>query len=153
VTLRYFVVWPDGQRFGPADEKLLTLWAAERRIGAGTLLEEEGTRRVVPATQLPSLQALFGMGAGPSASPTWQSSFPAAKKSSVEVTWAWGLALLAIVCFPLHYVLAILATVLSCVAITKRQPTAIAALIFSIAVLVLPTLFAVFLGMPGLSFP
>ena len=53
--MRYFVLWPDGQRFGPADATTLTQWAWEGRISPDTELEEEGTGRRFVAGQMPGL--------------------------------------------------------------------------------------------------
>ena len=53
--MRYYVVWPDGQKFGPADVKRLNDWVAEWRVGAATVLEEEATGRTLSATQVPGL--------------------------------------------------------------------------------------------------
>jgi hypothetical protein len=39
--MRYFVISPDGQRFGPADLDTLNQWSREGRIGPPTLLQAE----------------------------------------------------------------------------------------------------------------
>lgn len=73
--MRYFVVNPDGQRFGPADLGLLNEWAAQGRIGPATMLEEEISRASVPASQLPGL-VLPGAGSAPNpTSPYAQSPY------------------------------------------------------------------------------
>lgn len=46
---------PDGQKFGPADLRLLNQWAAEGRILHGTVLEEASTGRRFDASSLPGL--------------------------------------------------------------------------------------------------
>jgi hypothetical protein len=51
----YFVVLPDGQKFGPADVNLLNQWVAEGRILSNTMLEEAQTGRQYPASSLPGL--------------------------------------------------------------------------------------------------
>jgi hypothetical protein len=48
-SLRYFVIAPDGSKYGPADIQTLRAWMIEGRIAATTMLEEEGTRRQVQA--------------------------------------------------------------------------------------------------------
>ena len=53
--MRYFVVWPDGQRFGPAEVDRLNQWVAEGRVGPATTFEEESTGRVLHAAQVPGL--------------------------------------------------------------------------------------------------
>ncbi|MBS1715637.1 MAG: hypothetical protein JST30_15010 [Armatimonadetes bacterium] len=54
--MRYFVLWPDGQRFGPADAQTLTQWAWEGRITPETELEEEATGRRFSAALLTGLE-------------------------------------------------------------------------------------------------
>lgn len=36
----YYVVWPDGRKFGPAEIDVLRVWASERRILPDTVLED-----------------------------------------------------------------------------------------------------------------
>lgn len=52
VVVRYYVVWPNGQRFGPADVQTLAQWAQERRIDANTTLVEEQSLRTYRAGDL-----------------------------------------------------------------------------------------------------
>lgn len=63
--LRYYVVFPNGQRYGPADVRTLQLWVAENRVGPATVLEEEGSGRSMLAHMMPEL----GFGA-PQAGPS-----------------------------------------------------------------------------------
>ncbi len=39
--MKYFVLWHDGRKFGPADLETLTQWATEGRIQADTILESD----------------------------------------------------------------------------------------------------------------
>ncbi|MBN9502050.1 MAG: hypothetical protein BGO01_10460 [Armatimonadetes bacterium 55-13] len=73
--MKYFVVLPDGQRFGPADLPLLNQWASEGRILPDTLLEEEGTLRRLSASALPGLN-LAGTMAQPTSPMTNSNPFP-----------------------------------------------------------------------------
>lgn len=41
--MNYYVQWPDGQKFGPADEATLAQWKAEGRITSETDLENAAT--------------------------------------------------------------------------------------------------------------
>lgn len=50
--MRYFVLAPDGQRYGPADIKTLSQWVEEGRILPSHELEEEGTGRRIPANMV-----------------------------------------------------------------------------------------------------
>jgi len=49
LTVRYFVIAPDGSRFGPADLATLRAWAAQGRIAPDTILEEEASHQRVAA--------------------------------------------------------------------------------------------------------
>jgi len=50
--LNYFVVWPDGQKFGPADIGTLAQWNKEGRIDGSTELEEVDTGRRLKLSDL-----------------------------------------------------------------------------------------------------
>ncbi len=52
----YFVVLPDGQKFGPADLSLLNQWVSEGRVLATTTLEDAQTGQRITANMLPGLQ-------------------------------------------------------------------------------------------------
>jgi hypothetical protein len=49
--MRFYVLWPDGQRFGPADEALLRQWAQEGRLKPETVLQNESTGQEITAQQ------------------------------------------------------------------------------------------------------
>lgn len=53
--MKYYVVWPDGQKFGPADLETLNQWAAEGRIKPDTQLENADTGAQMPAASLEGL--------------------------------------------------------------------------------------------------
>jgi hypothetical protein len=55
--LRYFVIAPDGSKFGPADPLTLRQWMAEGRVAPDTWLEEEGTGRRVQARNVLGFEA------------------------------------------------------------------------------------------------
>lgn len=52
----YFVVLPDGQKFGPADVNLLNQWALEGRVLPNTMLEDARTGQRMPASSVPGMQ-------------------------------------------------------------------------------------------------
>lgn len=62
--MQYFVIWPDGQKFGPADLGKLNEWAAEGRITPETELESviDGSR--VKASTLPGMVFPGSLGSG-----------------------------------------------------------------------------------------
>lgn len=53
--MQYFVVWPDGQKFGPADVNQLNSWVQEKRINADTELESVESGARLKAKDLPGL--------------------------------------------------------------------------------------------------
>ncbi len=53
--MQYFVVWPDGQKFGPADIDLINQWISEGRINADTLLEAVDGGAQIKAGAVPGL--------------------------------------------------------------------------------------------------
>ncbi|HRJ27095.1 MAG TPA: hypothetical protein PLO61_06255 [Fimbriimonadaceae bacterium] len=65
--MKYYVIAPDGSRYGPADEDTLTQWAAENRINPTTTLESEETGARMMASQAPGI--IFTQPTGPSMAP------------------------------------------------------------------------------------
>jgi len=61
--MQYYVIWDDGQKFGPADVSVLNQWATENRINPNTQPESvvDGSR--VPAKDVPGI--IFAQGAVP----------------------------------------------------------------------------------------
>lgn len=53
--MSYYVVWPDGRRFGPADLDTLQAWAEEGRISRSTQVEDIVAGVTVPASSVPGL--------------------------------------------------------------------------------------------------
>jgi hypothetical protein len=51
----YFVVLPDGQKFGPADVRLLNQWISEGRVLSTTVLEDAQTGQRLTAGTVPGL--------------------------------------------------------------------------------------------------
>ena len=64
--LRYFVISPDGSKYGPADINMLRAWVVEGRITPDTILEEEQSHQRVAARLVAGLS--FG-GEAPSMIP------------------------------------------------------------------------------------
>lgn len=65
----YFVVLPDGQKFGPADLRTLNQWATEGRILSNTVIEDAQTGQRFQAGSLPGLQLTQTMGHSPYPAP------------------------------------------------------------------------------------
>ncbi|MBL8087110.1 MAG: hypothetical protein JNM85_03450 [Chthonomonas sp.] len=47
--MQYFVVLPDGQKFGPADAQTLSAWAAEGRLSRDSMVEDASTGQRIQA--------------------------------------------------------------------------------------------------------
>jgi len=79
--MRYFVIHPDGSRYGPVDLPTLNQWAAEGRILGSTYLEEEiGGRRILAVSlrglNLPGQPNLGSMAQSPFPNPPSAPSAP-----------------------------------------------------------------------------
>ena len=57
--MKYYVIWPDGQKFGPADVDILNQWVSEGRVTRDTELEAVDSGARLRAGDLPGL--LFPM--------------------------------------------------------------------------------------------
>jgi hypothetical protein len=57
--MSYFVVMPDGQKFGPADLAILNQWAGEGRILPDTTIEDATTGHRFMASALAGLQLAY----------------------------------------------------------------------------------------------
>jgi len=69
--MQYYVIGPNGEKFGPADETLLKQWAEEGRIEASTQLEHDETGIRVPAIDVvPVPSRTAPTGAAPSQPPS-----------------------------------------------------------------------------------
>ncbi|MBS1710158.1 MAG: hypothetical protein JSS71_00360 [Armatimonadetes bacterium] len=63
--MQYFVIWNDGQKFGPADIQVLNEWIAQGRITPATELESVADGSRLQAGSLPGLNFGGGMAAQP----------------------------------------------------------------------------------------
>jgi len=145
-AVKYYVVLPDGQRFGPADISLLNQWAAEGRILPQTMLEEEGSMTRMPASSVPGLALATANPYGvPSATqPGGPQQFggyyrgPQTDVGQSDVTLAWVLGAISMAlcvfanCIPfLGLGLGIAAVVFANRAIQKGNPSGQSARIFA----------------------
>lgn len=53
--MQYFVIAPDGQKYGPADVMTLNQWVQQNRVTPTTMLEDAATGAQIPASQVPGL--------------------------------------------------------------------------------------------------
>lgn len=61
VMANFWVVTPDGQRYGPADAATLQSWTNEGRVLASTMIFRDDTQQTMPAAQITELTNYFGM--------------------------------------------------------------------------------------------
>lgn len=59
--MRYFVIAPDGNRYGPADVQTLSSWAQQNRLQPNSMLQDETSGQRVIASAVPGI---FGAPAG-----------------------------------------------------------------------------------------
>src|SRR5687767_841182 len=94
--MTYYVVGPDGNRYGPADVATLNQWAMEGRLTQETWVEEVQTGQRVLATVVPGIR----LGPPPQPDPTdvygrfRPHGFSIPDNGSKDVTYAfvWGAA-------------------------------------------------------------
>ena len=106
--MEYYVVAPDGSRYGPADLDVLRHWVTENRVTPEMMLEDAFTLQRIPALSLPGL-----FDAPP---PVTHSSYQSAPQSAqyvnyprtnprddrggVWIAFSWIFSALGILCCP-----------------------------------------------------
>jgi hypothetical protein len=104
---KWFVIAPDGKKYGPADLPTLQRWVDEGRVTPQTMIEEEIGGRRFFANTLPGLTFRHGVpGANPWAQPPGASPYPRAGyyapqttiPGSGDLTAAWVLVALGFLC-------------------------------------------------------
>src|SRR6478672_6495405 len=81
--MQYYVIGPDGNKYGPADVPTLTTWITENRLTPQSMLEDFNTGQRVPASSVPGLfdtgapTATAGPTMGPAQTGTVYSQVPA----------------------------------------------------------------------------
>jgi hypothetical protein len=129
--LRYFVIAPDGNKYGPADVATLQTWLAEGRLSLDTWLEAEGTGgRVQARAVLQPIGAQPGTYPPPGFSqpPGPGSPYPRSDTTQVggngntQLVIGWVCAVLSLFCCPLGFGIA--AIILGVVAKGKGHPKA-----------------------------
>ncbi|MDX2065762.1 MAG: hypothetical protein SFX74_08490 [Fimbriimonadaceae bacterium] len=105
---QYFVVMPDGQKYGPADVATLSQWAVDQRLAPHSTLENATTGEKLAASSVPGIQ--FGPPTAPAApsmptanyprpndaqygapQPTYPAYTGHANSSDDDKSWLWGL--------------------------------------------------------------
>ena len=151
--MNYFVIAPDGQKYGPADVQTLNHWAQEGRVLATSMLEDAVTGTRIPATSVSGINfPLASTGAQNFQQPNYQYG-PGqmyADDGSADVKKVWlfgGLAFIPCCAFPL--VFGILAVVFATNSQKKGNPQGNTAMIFAICSLVGGLLFSFFIRAIG----
>lgn len=111
-SAKYWVIGPDGRKYGPADLAKLQQWASEGRIGPNTMLEDFLSGQFIRASALPGLVLGPAQTANPWAQapgspyPRQPSGYYApSTAASNDLTWAWVLSVLGFLCcVPLCFV-------------------------------------------------
>lgn len=97
---QYFVVGPDGNKYGPADTATLTQWAAENRLNPTSMLEEASSGMRIEAQRVSGI--VFPTAAGATGTPianqygetAVQSNYPrsyGAQPTEADLKkWNWG---------------------------------------------------------------
>lgn len=98
--MNYFVIGPDGQKYGPADINTLNAWAIEGRVVPHTILENVSTGQQVTAANVPGIvfpQVGYG---GPQFGGTYQRPNHVNMGYNPQaLTTAWILGVIGLCCF------------------------------------------------------
>src|SRR5689334_20616386 len=103
--MQYYVIGPDGNRYGPGDVPTLKQWVAENRLTPYTMLESFDTGQRVPAS---SIAELFPVNPQATTSHYEQAPMPAQyprygtyDNGSSELTWSFVWTALGYLCCPI----------------------------------------------------
>ncbi|MBI1757380.1 MAG: hypothetical protein HYR64_09775 [Fimbriimonas ginsengisoli] len=158
--MRYYVLDPQGNRYGPADLPLLNLWVREGRIVPTTMLVSEATGQQISASQVPGLALHVAPGVTghrpgalaqygpPSGQMIQPGAFPqpGMMPGGSDITysyWCSAISLLACLCLPLFGLIpAIAAYVFAHKAGVQGHPSAGTAKTFAVVGVVLNVLSA-----------
>jgi hypothetical protein len=101
--MEYFVVSPDGSKYGPANVATLNDWAAQSRLTADSILEETSTGMTLKASEVPGINFLPTAGAIPGAPGGYpQHHYPQASQmgtpADADIKNAWICFVLGLCC-------------------------------------------------------
>ncbi len=150
--MQYFVVLPDGQKFGPADLATLNQWASEGRLTPQSQLEDVASGQTFQASAIAGL--IFPGAPGPTATaatpsvgapssdwsnPPQGSPYPRvpytpADNGQKELTLAWVFGSIGLLCCPIIF--STIGIVYAVQAKNKGNASGNAALIFCICTMV-----------------
>jgi hypothetical protein len=149
----YYVIAPDGQKYGPGDIVTLNQWAAEGRLNATTYVEDASTGVRMPIASVPGIQIVSQQ--NPYQVPTSYQQYPrgtygAFDDGSDDVRRAWGFGIAGLLCCPLFLCPA--GIYYASNAQRKGNPKAKAALTFNIVALCIGVGLSVVIQMIGSIF-
>ena len=147
--MQYFVISPNGQKYGPADVQTLNTWVQEGRVVSTSMLEDAATGQIIPVDQVPGLVIV-------PATPNYQNphaQYPRGQmvggfdNGESDLRTAWTFAIIGVVCsfvigiccsfFSLFNIFSILGLVYCSNAKKKGNPNTQNALICSITGIVI----------------
>ena len=146
--MQYYVIGPDGNRYGPGDLQTLKQWAAESRVTPQTMLEDFSTGQRIPASSVAGLfevAAMPGAQMNPYQNPPTPAGYPRGymyDNGQKELTSSFIWTAVGFVCCPV--VCPAVGLYYANQAMMKGNPSAQAAKIFAIVALciqALPVLF------------
>ena len=160
--MEYYVIGPDGAKYGPGDIPTLQQWIAENRIGQQTILEDVATAQRAFASQVsgltfapsvanmapPPVSEAPGPLAGPGPGSPYESPpgyYPrqgvAGDGGKTLIMWSWICSGVGIICCPI--ILCLVGIVLAVVAATQGSKKYIAPLIFGVCALAFGTVLGI----------
>jgi hypothetical protein len=137
--MQYWVIAPDGQKYGPADVPTLNTWAAQGRVTAATRVQELASGDQMMASQIPGI-LLVPFSGSQNYNTNYQNVYPrvsdpmGGKDWAKEVQTAWALGVAGLLCCGLF---AIFGVIKASNAQRAGFPNAQGAMIFNIIVLVI----------------
>jgi hypothetical protein len=165
----YFVIGPDGGKYGPADVATLSKWADENRLNAATVLEDADTHEQITAgsvegiikPQSPNPSSTFSAPPGPTyaappgpafsaqAGPTSYAPYGRMDPQPPENTdgliiAAWILGSIGLLCCPILFGVA--GIVCAVIAKVKGNPKANNVLIYTIVMTILGMILGAIIG-------
>ena len=132
--MQYYVIGPDGNRYGPGDEPTLKQWVMENRITANTMLEQFETGQRLPASSIPGLfPTTQEMPMGYQQAPMHYPRYSAVDNGSNDLTWSFIWTAAGYLCCPI--ICPAIGLTYANKAMAKGNPSALGARIFAIVTL------------------
>lgn len=141
--MRYYVIAPDGNKYGPATVETLRQWETEGRLNGDTFLEEEGTlnRFVARAVLFPQTTPSGEFSAPP---PTTypRGTSPQSDDGRTQLILGWVCAVVSVACCPI--VFGVAAILLGNSAKKKGQQGGQALIVSAVVLMILGFVFGIY---------